>query len=111
MCFHAYVVDPMCKGRFLFFHRRGRKILGRVQVMCNMPFLMLGRSMKCQGAFHVVNLKDLWCEIELLLGMEAYTLLPWRGGATIFCFTRCKCWRDGVFKFQSKFNWPVSILH
>ena len=29
------------KGEFSFFHRRGGKNLGRVQVICNMPFLML----------------------------------------------------------------------
>ena len=49
-----------------------------------------------QGAFHVVNPEDLRREIESLLGVAAYSLLPWRGGATIFCFTRRKCWRDGV---------------
>ena len=36
---------------------------------------------KSQGAFHVV---DLWREIELLLGVAAYSLLPLRDGATIF---------------------------
>ena len=50
----------------------------------------------CQGAFHVVNAEDLRREIESLLGVAAYSLLPWRGGATLFCFTRRKCWRDGV---------------
>ena len=49
-----------------------------------------------QGAFHVVNREDLRREIELLLGVEAYSLRPWRGGATLFCFTRRKCRRDGV---------------
>ena len=49
-----------------------------------------------QGAFHVVNPEDLRREIESLIGVAAYSLLPWRGGATIFCFTRRKCWRDGV---------------
>ena len=51
-----------------------------------------------QGAFHVVNPEDLRREIELLLGVAAYSLLPWRGGAssTLFCFTRRKCVRDGV---------------
>ena len=49
-----------------------------------------------QGAFHVVNREDLMREIELLLGVEAYSLRPWRGGATLFCFTRRKCRRDGV---------------
>ena len=49
-----------------------------------------------QGAFHVVNAEDLRREIESLLGVAVYSLLPWRGGATIFCFTRRKCWRDGV---------------
>ena len=49
-----------------------------------------------QGAFHVVNPEDLRREIELLLGVAAYSLLPWRGGATLFCFTRRKCWRDGI---------------
>ena len=48
----------------------------------------------CQGAFHVVNREDLRREIELLLGVAAYSLLPWRGGATLFCFTRRKCRRD-----------------
>ena len=47
-----------------------------------------------QGAFHVVNPEDLRREIELLLGVAAYSLLPWRGGTTLFCFTRRK--RDGV---------------
>ena len=50
----------------------------------------------CQGAFHVVNPADLRREIELLLGVAAYSLLPWRGGATVFCFIRRNCWRDGV---------------
>ena len=49
-----------------------------------------------QGAFHVVNREDLRREIELLLGVAAYSLLPWRGGATLFCFTRRNYWRDGV---------------
>ena len=49
-----------------------------------------------QGAFHVVNREDLRREIELLLSVAAYSLLPFRGGATIFCFTRRKCWRDGI---------------
>ena len=52
--------------------------------------------MTSQGAFHVVNREDLRREIELLLGVAAYSLLPWRGGATLFCFTRRKCRRDGV---------------
>ena len=37
----------------------------------------------CQGAFHVVNREDLRREIELLLGVAAYSLLPLRGGATL----------------------------
>ena len=49
-----------------------------------------------QGAFHVVNREDLRREIELLLGVAAYSLRLWRGGATLFCFTRRKCRRDGV---------------
>ena len=49
-----------------------------------------------QGAFHVVSREDLRREIELLLGVAAYSLLPLRDGATIFCFTRRKCWRDGI---------------
>ena len=49
-----------------------------------------------QGAFHVVNRKDLRHEIELLLGVVAYRLLPWRGSATLFCFTRRKFGRDRV---------------
>ena len=48
-----------------------------------------------QGAFHVVNREDLQREIELLLGVAAYSLLPWRGGATLFCFTQRKCRHDG----------------
>ena len=43
-----------------------------------------------QGAIHVVNPEDLRREIELLLGVAAYSLLPWRGGTTLFCFTRRK---------------------
>ena len=35
-------------------------------------------------------------EIELLLGVGAYSLLPWRGGATLFCFTWRNYWREGV---------------
>ena len=49
-----------------------------------------------QGAFHVVNREDLRREIELLLGVAAYSLLPLGGGATLFCFSRRKCWRDGT---------------
>ena len=49
-----------------------------------------------QGAFHVVNCEDLRREIELLLGVAVYGLVPWRGGATLFCFTQRKCRRDGV---------------
>ena len=49
-----------------------------------------------QGAFHVVNREDLRREIEFLLGVAAYSLLPWRVGATLFCFTRRKCRRNGV---------------
>ena len=49
-----------------------------------------------QGAFHVVNSEDLRHEIELLLGIAAYSLLPLHGGATLFCFTRHKCWRNSV---------------
>ena len=48
-------------------------------------------SAATQGAFHVVNREDLRREIELLLGIAAYSLLPWRGGTTLFCFTRRKC--------------------
>ena len=40
----------------------------------------------CQGAFHVVNPQNLQREIELILGVATYILLPWRGGATLFCF-------------------------
>ena len=43
-----------CKARadFHFFHRRGGKILGGVQVICNMPFLILrkGHEMAKQSA-------------------------------------------------------------
>ena len=46
-----------------------------------------------QGAFHVVNREDLRLEIELLLSVAAYSLLSWRGGATLFCFTWRKCRR------------------
>ena len=49
-----------------------------------------------QGAFHVVNPEDLRREIKLLLGVAAYSLLPWRGGATLFCSTRLNYWRDGI---------------
>ena len=61
--------------------------------MCSiaMPYLLIS-----QGAFHVVNPEDLRREIELLLGVAAYSLLPWRGGTTLFCFTRRKCSRDAV---------------
>ena len=31
----------LSRADFHFFHRRGGKILGGVQVICNMPFLML----------------------------------------------------------------------
>ena len=43
------------QGRiFFFFHRRGGKILGGVQVICNMQFLMLWKAQEmatkvCQG--------------------------------------------------------------
>ena len=58
-------------------------------------------SVQCTGhqaAFHVVNREDLRREIELelLLGVAANSLRPWRGGATLLCFTRRKCRRDGV---------------
>ena len=56
----------------------------------------VGKRPLHQGAFHVVNREDLRREIELLLGVAAYSLRPWRGGATLFCFTRRKCRRDGV---------------
>ena len=49
------------------------------------------RWSKGQGAFHVVNPEDLRREIELLLGVAAYSLLPWRNGATVFCFIRRNC--------------------
>ena len=49
-----------------------------------------------QDALHAVNPEDLLHKIELLLGIAAYSLLPWFGGAIIFCFTLCKCWRDGI---------------
>ena len=32
------------RADFHFFHRRGGKILGGVQVICNMPFLMLWKG-------------------------------------------------------------------
>ena len=32
------------RADFNFFHRRGGKILGGVQVICNMPFLMLWKG-------------------------------------------------------------------
>ena len=44
-----------------------------------------------QGAFHVVNPEDLRREIKSLLGVAAYGLLPWRGGATLFRFIWRKC--------------------
>ena len=47
-------------------------------------------------SMYIVNPEDLRREIELLLGVAAYSLLPWRRGATLFCFTRRKCWRDDV---------------
>ena len=50
----------------------------------------------CQGAFHVVNPEDLRREIELLLGVAAYSLLYRCVGATLFCFTRRNYWRDGI---------------
>ena len=37
-----------------------------------------------QGAFHVLNPEDLRREIKSLLGVAAYGLLPWCGGATLF---------------------------
>ena len=42
----------MARADFHFFHRRGRKILGGVQVICNMPSLMLreGHEMANQSA-------------------------------------------------------------
>ena len=50
-------------------------------------------------------------EIELLLGIAAYSLLPWRGGATLFCFTRCKCWRDGViYNITNDFILTMKII-
>ena len=49
-----------------------------------------------QCAFHVVNPEDLRRESELRLGVAAYSLLPLGGGATLFCFSRRKCWRDGT---------------
>ena len=52
--------------------------------------------MFAQGAFHVVNPEDLRREVELLLGVAAYSLLPWHGGTTLFCFTQRKCLHDGV---------------
>ena len=40
------------RADFHFFHRRGGKILGGVQVICNIPFLMLreGHEMANQSA-------------------------------------------------------------
>ena len=46
----------------------------------------VGTVYTAQGAFHVANPEDIRCEIELLLAVAAYNLLPWRGGATLFCF-------------------------
>ena len=40
----ANVSKDRLKGGFSFFHRRGGKILGGVQVICNMPFLMLWKG-------------------------------------------------------------------
>ena len=58
--------------------------------------LIGGGGRICQCAFHVVNPEDLRREIELLLGVAAYSLLSLRGGATLFCFTRRKSWPDGT---------------
>ena len=63
---------------------------------CKCTSLKISGQVVCQGAFHVVNPADLRREIELLLGVAAYSLLPWCGGATVFCFIRRNCWRDGV---------------
>ena len=52
-----------------------------------------------QGAFHVVNPEDLRREIELTLGVAAYSLLPLRGGATLFCFTRRNYWGDVIYNY------------
>ena len=41
----------------------------------------------------------------------AYSLLPWRGGATLFCFTRCKCWHDGViYNITNDFFLAIKII-
>ena len=64
---------------------------------------LTGVSAMYQDAFHVVDPEDLWREIELLLCVAAYSLLPWRGCATLFCFTRHKCWRDAtIFNYYSQ---------
>ena len=59
-CFGGNIV-PACaqycltlfKGGFSFFHRRGGKILGGVQVICNMPFLMLRKGHERLGLFQI----------------------------------------------------------
>ena len=40
-CFIPNISVMSTRADFHFFHRRGGKILGGVQVICNMPFLML----------------------------------------------------------------------
>ena len=46
------VIGWVARADFHFFHRRGGKNLGEVQVICNIPFLMLreGHEMANQSA-------------------------------------------------------------
>ena len=70
--------------------------------------ILLDGVVKYQGAFHVVNPEDLRREIKLLFGVAAYSLLPWRGGATLFCFTRRKCWRASII--YNHYKWFYTRL-
>ena len=65
------------------FLSKGFSILAKI---CVVIHFIVG-----QGAFHVVNPEDLRREIKSLLGVAAYGLLPWRGGATLFRFIWRKC--------------------
>ena len=50
-----------------------------------------------QGERTVVNPEDRRCGSKLLLGIVAYSVLFWRGGITLFCFT----WHVNVCVFGS----------
>ena len=42
--FFSLLARLKTRADFHFFHRRGGKVLGGVQVICNMPFLMLWKG-------------------------------------------------------------------